>query len=90
MVGDKMRVCDLRQKEVINECSCKRLGCVVDIEFDVKTGCVLALIVPGAPKICGIFGIDTEYIIPFKCVKQIGEEIILVCVNEEEVVKKFC
>ena len=85
-----MRVCDLRQKEVINECSCKRLGCVVDIEFDVKTGCVLSLIVPGIPKICGIFGIDTEFVIPYKCVKQIGEEIILVCVNEEEVVKKIC
>lgn len=81
---------ELRQKEVINECTCKRLGCVVDIEFDLCNGCVQALIVPGIPKICGIFGIDSEYVIPYKCVRQIGDEIILVHVNEEEVVRKIC
>ena len=29
-----MRICDLRQKEVINIKDCKRLGYVCDIEFD--------------------------------------------------------
>lgn len=31
-----MRICDLRQKEVINIKDCKRLGYVCDIEFDLK------------------------------------------------------
>ena len=35
-----MRICDLRQKEVINIKDCKRLGYVCDIEFDRKTGCM--------------------------------------------------
>lgn len=83
-----MRVCDLRQKEVINQCNCKRLGCVSDVEIDFTNGCVIAIIVPGEGKICGIFGRDTEYIIPFKCIRQIGEEIILVVIKEEEVIKK--
>lgn len=83
-----MRICDLREKEVINQCNCKRLGFVDDVEIDICKGCIISIIVPGAPKLCGIFGRDTEYIIPFKCVVQIGEEIILVSVKEEEVLKK--
>ena len=41
-----MRVCQLRQKEVINICTCKSLGVPFDLEFDEKTGCVTAIIVP--------------------------------------------
>lgn len=83
-----MRIFDLKQKEVINECDCKRLGYVNDILFDECTGCIEAIIVPGIGKICGIFGRDTEYIIPFKCICQIGNDIILVKVCEEDVLKK--
>ena len=30
-----MRVCELRQKEVINARDCKVLGCVADVEIDM-------------------------------------------------------
>lgn len=83
-----MRVCDLKQKEVINVCDCKRLGCVSDLIFDECTGCIEAIIVPGIGKICGIFGRDTEYIIPWRQIKQIGPDIILVEIDEEKVLKK--
>ena len=33
-----MRICELREKEVINTCDCKVLGCVVDIDFDLCSG----------------------------------------------------
>ena len=39
-----MRVVDLRQKEVINICTCKTLGCPIDVEFNPKTGEKAALI----------------------------------------------
>ena len=29
-----MRLCELREMEVINGCTCKRLGCVEDLEID--------------------------------------------------------
>ena len=47
-----MRLCELRQKEVINTCTCRSLGCPVDLEFDRKTGAITALIVPGPGKFC--------------------------------------
>ena len=55
-----MRICELKQKEVINICDCKRLGFITDVEFDCNTGCIYELIVPGPAKICGCLGRDTE------------------------------
>ena len=31
-----MRLCDLREKEVINTVNCRRLGCVADLVVDRK------------------------------------------------------
>ncbi|MCD8055059.1 MAG: YlmC/YmxH family sporulation protein [Lachnospiraceae bacterium] len=73
-----MRICHLREKEVINVCDCKRLGYVADLDFDPDSGCLCALIVPGPCQILGCLGRDSEYIIPFPCVRQIGKDIILV------------
>ena len=66
-----MRICELRQKEVINICSCNRLGFVQDIDIDLCTGTVVSIIIPGPAKFCGLFGKGSEYVIPFKCIKQV-------------------
>ena len=73
-----MRLCELRQKEVINVCSCASLGCVIDVDIDPKSGQVLALIVPGPGRFSSWFGREHECRIPWRCICQIGEEIILV------------
>lgn len=83
-----MRVCELRQKEVINICNCKSLGCPLDVEFDCKTGQIQAIIVPVPGKVCGFFGSSAEFVIPFACIRQIGEDIILVEIQEEKFLKK--
>ena len=41
-----MRVCELREKEVINVCDGEKLGNVCDVDFDVKTGRICSLIIP--------------------------------------------
>ncbi len=83
-----MRLFDLRQKEIINICTCRSLGCPVDLDFDPRNGRILAIIVPGPAKICGFFGRDSEYIIPWDCIRQIGEDIILVEINEDRCISK--
>ena len=45
-----MRIEDLKRKEVINTCNCKILGCAHDIEFDICTGCIKAIIVAGGAQ----------------------------------------
>lgn len=84
-----MRLCELREKEVINICDGKRLGCVVDLEFHPCSGQIEAVIIPGPGKICGFFGTDSEYVIPFACIKKIGPDIILVEIQEEKFLKKI-
>ncbi len=83
-----MRICELKQKEVINICSCKSLGCAIDVEFNCKTGRLTALIVPGPGRFCSFFGRDSEIVIPWECIRQIGEDIILVEINEESCCRK--
>jgi len=87
MKNGLIRFCELREREVINTCNCKRLGCVTDILLDMCSGCVEAIIIPGPGKICGFLGYDSEYIIPFECIKKVGPDIILVEINEEKCLK---
>ena len=72
------RMADLRCKEVINICDGCRLGYVGDVEITVPEGKVVALIVPGPYRFFGLFGRGEEYYIPWDCIKQIGDDIILV------------
>ncbi len=83
-----MRICDLKEKEVINFRDCERLGYVGDVEFNICTGCLEKLIVPGPCKIWGILGRESEYIIPWRCIKQIGADIILVDICTEDCLSK--
>lgn len=79
-----MRLCELEDKEVINACDCKKLGYIVDLIIDECNGCIEALVIPKAGKLCGFFCDGSEYIIPFKCIKKIGADIILVEMHEKK------
>ena len=79
-----MTFCELREKDVINICNCKRLGCVSDLVFDPKNGCILALITSSNEKLWGLLGKDCEYEIPWCKIKQIGPDIILVEMDPEK------
>lgn len=83
-----MRLSELREKEVINIQDCARLGHVCDFIFDEKTCCIISLVVPGPVKCFGLLGHDHEYIIPCRCVCQIGADIVLVDVRAEDVLEK--
>ena len=83
-----MRICEFKQKEVININDCKRLGFVGDVDFDPCTGCIIAIIVPGPGAFCGFLAREKEYIIPFCDIKQIGEDIILVDVTTKDIFDK--
>ncbi len=73
-----VRIAEMKQKEVINISDGCRFGYICDIEIDIISGCIVTLIVPGPGKVFGMFGHDQEYRIPWKYVKQIGEDLILV------------
>lgn len=79
------RMYDLRQKEVINTADGSRYGFISDLDIDPAEGTVLSIIVPGPGRVLGVFGRDCEYKIPWRYIKKIGDDIILVECDTEKV-----
>lgn len=76
------RILDLRQKEVINLADGRRLGFVKDAEFSLETGRIISIILPGPWSFFRFFGREAEIVIPWRDIKKVGEEIILVDIRE--------
>jgi len=76
------RSSDFRQKEVINLSDGRRLGFVSDVELDLEEGKIDAIILPGVGKLFGILGKDNEFVIPWEKIVRIGEDVILVDLDE--------
>lgn len=72
------RIGELRCKEVINVADGSRYGYVGDVEVDLETGQVRALIVPGRLRLFGLLGREAEKVFPWAAVRRFGEDIILV------------
>jgi YlmC/YmxH family sporulation protein len=75
--SDFMRLCELSEKDVINICTCKKIGYVIDIEFEKKSCHATALIVSQGIRFFNLFCND-ELVIPWCNIKQIGPDVILV------------
>ena len=69
---------DFKHKEVINITDAKRLGYVQDVTADLQTGTITSIIVPGSNKFLSVFASNNDIVIPWKNIKCIGEDIILV------------
>ncbi|NMA33725.1 MAG: YlmC/YmxH family sporulation protein [Clostridiaceae bacterium] len=83
------RSSDFKQKEVINVSDGRRLGFVSDVEIDLEQGRIEAIILPGVGKLLGFFGKDNEFVIPWDKIVKIGEDIILVDLDERYIRRYF-
>ncbi len=83
------RSSDFKQKEVINVSDGRRLGFVSDVEIDLEQGRIEAIILPVVGKLLGFFGKDSEFIIPWDKIVKIGEDIILVDLDERYIRRYF-
>lgn len=76
------RSSDFKQKEVVNISDGRRLGFVCDVEINLEEGKVEAVVLPGVGRLFGLFGKEGEFIIPWDKIVKIGEDIILVDLDE--------
>lgn len=79
------RFSSLKEKEVINICDGKRLGFVCDLEIDTQSGKICTLIIPEDGGKFNFFCKEQAYFVPWRCIKRIGDDIILVEVDASEV-----
>ena len=75
---------DLKCKEVICVCDGRRLGFVCDAQIEMPEGKICSIVVPGPCRFFGIAGRRDDFIIPWRCIKRIGPDIILVDIKPEE------
>ena len=68
----------LQEKEVINICDGRRLGCVCDLEMDAISGKICTLIIPECGSKWNFFGKERAFFVPWRCIRRIGDDIILV------------
>ena len=74
-----MSLSELKSRDVVNTLDGKRLGKVMDLEFDERTGQVEALVVPGEFKVGSLLrGEKCGIVIPWQRICKIGENVILV------------
>lgn len=72
------RVSELRYKEIINVSDGSRYGWVGDVEVDLDSGQVRALVVPGRLRLFGLLGREEDRVFPWEAVRRFGADIILV------------
>lgn len=83
------RTIDLKQKEVINISDGKRIGFISDVEIDLDSGKIDAIIIPSSGRLFGLIGKDNEFIVPWEKIRKIGEDIVLVDLDERFIKKYF-
>ena len=79
-----LRFTQLQCKEVICVNDGRRLGFITDVLVEVPEGQICAIIVPGPCRLFGVLGRQDDFRIPWKCIRRIGPDIVLVDANPEE------
>lgn len=69
---------DFRHKEVIDVSTGTRLGFISDVDIDLDKGIVNSVIIPGKRHFFNLLPSKEDYIIPWKNILKIGDDIILV------------
>jgi YlmC/YmxH family sporulation protein len=73
-----VKISEFQIKDVVNVADGKKLGNIGDIEINLTTGKIEAVIVTGNGKVLGFFGREEDIVIPWKNIIKIGQDVILV------------
>ncbi|MCD7033878.1 YlmC/YmxH family sporulation protein [Metabacillus sp. GX 13764] len=79
-----MNISEFQTKDVVNVSDGKKLGSIGDFDINVTTGKIQAIIISGQGKMLGFFGKEEEFVIPWRNIVKIGEDVILVRVSRTE------
>ena len=73
-----VRISEFQVKDVVTVADGKKLGNITDIEINVQTGKIEAIVVASSTRVLGFFGRDEDVVVPWKNIVKIGEDVILV------------
>ncbi|AZR73026.1 photosystem reaction center protein H [Anoxybacter fermentans] len=76
-----IKTSELWSKEVINVVDGRKLGMIEDVEINLKVGKIDSVIIPGRSGLLGFFGGTQDLVIEWNQIEKIGEDVILVKVE---------
>lgn len=77
-----MKISDFQTKDVINIVDGKKLGQITDLELDLRQGRIESIVVPNGGRFFGLFGGNTDVVIPWKNIVKIGMDVVLVKLDD--------
>ncbi|REJ20382.1 MAG: YlmC/YmxH family sporulation protein [Bacillaceae bacterium] len=77
-----IHISDLQIKDVVNVHDGKKLGSIEDVDIDLKTGKIQAIMITSQGKVLGFFRKGEEIVIPWRNIVKIGKDVILVRVSK--------
>ncbi|SDK47394.1 YlmC/YmxH family sporulation protein [Natronincola ferrireducens] len=81
-----MRFSAIGGKEIVNLCDGSRLGVIAesDLLIDEKTGKIIALLIPDERNFFNIFSNNSLLEIPWQAVKKIGNDMIIIELEDDK------
>ena len=74
-----MNLSDLQNKDIVNVLDGKKIGNIIDAKFNVSTGFIERLVIEPSKSLFSLKNTDLE--IEFREIKKIGEDVILIDLN---------
>jgi len=73
-----MKLSELQKKDIVSIKDGKKIGKIVDVEFDVKSGYMIHFVIEKAHYFKSLFSTTEELTIKFTQIKKMGEDVILI------------
>jgi YlmC/YmxH family sporulation protein len=77
-----VKISEFQVKDIVNISDGRKLGNLSDLEINIATGAIEAIIISNGGKLMGLFGREAEIVIPWLKIKKIGADVILVEYNK--------
>ena len=74
-----MNLSDLQNKDIVNMLDGKKIGNIIDARFNISTGVIEKLIIEPTKSLFSLKNSELE--IKFSEIKKIGEDVILIEIN---------
>ena len=76
-----MKLSELQRKDIINIKDGKKIGKIVDVEFDINSGYMIHFVIEKAHFVRNLFSNTEELNIKFTQIKKLGEDVILIDIS---------
>ena len=76
-----MKLSELQRKDIVSIRDGKKIGKIIDVEFDTKSGYMIHFVIEKAHFVRSLFSTTEEITIKFSQIKKLGEDVILIDIS---------